>query len=43
VNLPLADALWLWNWTTPAVGDKSFVTVADRNNNTEGTWVWVHD
>jgi hypothetical protein len=43
VNLPLADALWLWNWTTPTIGDKSFVMVADRNNNTEGTWVWVHD
>jgi lipoprotein-anchoring transpeptidase ErfK/SrfK len=43
VNLPPADALWLWNWTTPDSTDKSFVMVPDRNNNTEGTWVWVHD
>jgi lipoprotein-anchoring transpeptidase ErfK/SrfK len=43
VNLPPADALWLWNWTTPDSTDKSFVMVADRKSNTEGTWVWVHD
>ncbi len=43
VNLPPADALWLWNWTTPDATDKSFVAVSDRKNNTEGTWVWVHD
>jgi hypothetical protein len=43
VNLPPADALWLWNWTTPDSTDKSFVMVPDRNNNTEGTWVWVRD
>jgi hypothetical protein len=43
VNLPLADAAWLWNWTTPDSTDKSFTLVADRANNTEGTWVWVHD
>jgi hypothetical protein len=43
VNLPLADALWLWNWTTPDSTDKSFVMVPDQKNNTEGTWVWVHD
>jgi lipoprotein-anchoring transpeptidase ErfK/SrfK len=43
VNLPPADALWLWNWTTPDSTDKSFVMVGDRNNNTAGTWVWVHD
>ncbi len=43
VNLPVADSLWLWNWTTPDSTDKSFTMVADRNNNTEGTWVWVHD
>ena len=43
VNLPPASALWLWNWTTPDATDKSFVMVPDRNNNTEGTWVWVHD
>ena len=42
VNLPLADALWLWDWTTPDSTDKSFVMVADKVN-TEGTWVWVHD
>jgi lipoprotein-anchoring transpeptidase ErfK/SrfK len=43
VNLPPASALWLWNWTTPDATDKSFVMVSDRTNNTEGTWVWVHD
>ncbi len=43
VNLPVADALWLWNWTTPDSTDKSFVMVTDKNNNTEGTWVRVHD
>ncbi len=43
VNLPLADAFWLWNWTTPDATDKSFVMVPDVKNNTEGTWVWVHD
>ena len=42
-HLPLADALWLWNWTTPDSTDKSYVSVADPKNNTEGTWVWVHD
>ncbi len=42
VNLPLATAQWLWNWTTPDAADKSFVMVPDQNNNTEGTWVWVH-
>jgi lipoprotein-anchoring transpeptidase ErfK/SrfK len=42
VNLPPADALWLWNWTTPDSTNKSFVMVPDRKNNTEGTWVWVH-
>ena len=34
---------WLWNWTTPDATDKSFVMVSDKTNNTEGTWVWVHD
>jgi lipoprotein-anchoring transpeptidase ErfK/SrfK len=43
VNLPPSVAQWMWNWTTPDATDKSFVTVADRKNNTEGTWVWVHD
>ncbi len=43
VNLPPVDAVWLWNWTTPDSSDKSFIVVADRKNNTEGTWVWVHD
>jgi hypothetical protein len=43
VNLPPTDAAWLWNWTTPDTTDKSFVMVPNRNNNTEGTWVWVHD
>lgn len=42
VNLPPADALWLWNWTTPDTTAKAFVMVADQKNNTEGTWVWVH-
>ncbi len=42
VNLPLATAQWLWNWTTPDATNKSFVMVSDRDNNTEGTWVWVH-
>ncbi len=43
VNLPLADALWLWNWTTPDATGKSFVRVQNVKDNTEGTWVWVHD
>ena len=43
VNLPLSSAVWLWNWTTPDAADKSFVKVSDQKNNTEGTWVWVHD
>jgi lipoprotein-anchoring transpeptidase ErfK/SrfK len=42
VNLPPSAAAWLWNWTTPDATDKAFVMVADRINNTEGTWVWVH-
>jgi hypothetical protein len=42
VNLPPADAVWMWNWTTPDSTDKAFVMVPDRANNTEGTWVWVH-
>ena len=43
VNLPPASAQWVWNWTTPDAADKKVVVVADRKNNTEGTWVWVHD
>lgn len=43
VNLPPADAAWLWNWTTPDSTGKGFVMVANQDNNTEGTWVWVHD
>ncbi len=42
VNLPPADAKWLFDWTTPAPGDGNWTVVADRQNNTEGTWVWVH-
>ncbi len=43
VNLPPADARWLWDWTTPSVGDGNWTVVPDRENNTDGTWVWVHD
>ena len=42
VNLPPIDAAWLWNWTAPDATDKKLAVVADRQNNTEGTWVWVH-
>jgi hypothetical protein len=42
VNLPPAAAEWLWNWTTPDTTNKAFVMVPNRDNNTEGTWVWVH-
>jgi lipoprotein-anchoring transpeptidase ErfK/SrfK len=42
VNLPPADAKWLFDWTTPAAGDGNWTVVADRQNNVEGTWVWVH-
>lgn len=43
VNLPPQDAKWLFDWTTPTIGDSNWTMVADRLNNTEGTWVWVHD
>ena len=42
VNLPPADAEWIYNWTTPAAGDGNWTVVPDRKNNDIGTWVWVH-
>jgi hypothetical protein len=43
VNLPPADARWIYEWTTPAPGDNSWTVVPDRKNNDIGTWVWVHE
>lgn len=43
VNLPPADAEWLYNWTTPAAGASNWTVVPDRKNNDIGTWVWVHE
>lgn len=43
VNLPPADAEWLYNWTTPEAGAANWTVVPDRANNTIGTWVWVHE
>jgi hypothetical protein len=42
VNLPPADARWIFDWTTPAPGDGNWTVVPDRANNDLGTWVWVH-
>jgi lipoprotein-anchoring transpeptidase ErfK/SrfK len=43
VNLPPADARWIFDWTTPTPGDGNWTVVPDRANNDIGTWVWVHD
>jgi hypothetical protein len=43
VNLPPADAKWIYEWTTPAPGSGGWTAVPDRKNNTIGTWVWVHE
>jgi hypothetical protein len=43
VNLPPADAKWIYNWTTPAPSDSNWTVVPDRKNNDIGTWVWVHE
>lgn len=42
VNLPPADAKWIYDWTTPAPGDGNWTAVPDRKHNDIGTWVWVH-
>jgi hypothetical protein len=39
VNLSLADAKWLYDWTTPT-GDTGYIRATEEN---VGTWVWVHD
>lgn len=39
VNLPLADAKWLFEWATPV--DRGGWTLATEEN--VGTWVWVHE
>lgn len=38
VNMPLADAKWLYDWATPT-GDNNWAIANEEN---EGTWVWVH-
>jgi hypothetical protein len=43
VNLPPADAQWIYEWTTPAPGNGGWTVVPDRENNDIGTWVWVHE
>jgi hypothetical protein len=43
VNLPPADAEWIYNWTTPAPDGSNWTVVPDRKNNTIGTWVWVYE
>lgn len=43
VNLPPADAEWIYNWTTPAPDGSNWTVVPDRKNNDIGTWVWVHE
>jgi hypothetical protein len=39
VNLPLADAKWLFEWAGPV--DQTGWTLATEEN--VGTWVWVHE
>ncbi len=41
VNLSPLDALWLFNWTSPAYIEGSEVTYPNDAN--PGTWVWVHE
>jgi hypothetical protein len=43
VNLPPADANWIYNWTTPSPTGSNWTVVPDRKNNDIGTWVWVHE
>ena len=43
VNLPPADAEWIYNWTTPAPDGSNWTVVPDRKKNDIGTWVWVHE
>lgn len=40
VNLTPKDALWLFNWTTPATKPSNFTLATDES---PGTWVWVHE
>jgi hypothetical protein len=40
VNLPPADAKWLFDWTTPTVGNSNWTTASAGN---PGTWVWAHN
>ncbi len=39
VNLSLADAKWLFEWTTPT-GETNWTLATEEN---PGTWVWVHE
>ena len=39
VNLPVADAKWLFEWTGPA-GRRGWSIATDKD---PGTWVWVHE
>lgn len=39
VNMALADARWLFDWTEPA-GRQGWSMANEKN---PGTWVWVHD
>jgi hypothetical protein len=39
VNLSPKDALWLFDWTTPASSPYNFTQATGGN---PGTWVWVH-
>ena len=39
VNLSLADARWLFEWTSPS-GDTGWTLATEKN---PGTWVWVHE
>ncbi len=41
VNLAPLDALWLFNWTSPAWVDGAGAVYPDEAN--PGTWVWVHE
>ncbi len=39
INLSLADARWLYDWTTPT-GETGWILATAEN---PGTWVWVHE
>lgn len=41
INMSLADAEWLYNWTTPVASSPSESTRASADN--PGTWVWIYD